>query len=93
MEIKPWAIRDRGRPVSKDGGQRAVEAGAWGAEVAVEGVAPGVSVSGRVARWAAAGSEGRYSGPRWPQPAMAAALAARTSVLTRIWDAFNMRKL
>jgi len=74
-------------------GQRAVEAGAWGAEVAVEGVAPGVSVSGRVARCAAAGPEGRYSGPRWPQPAMAAALAARTSVLTRIWDAFNMRKL
>lgn len=93
MEIKPWAIRGRERPAPEDPGQRAVEAGAWGADVAVEGLAPGVSVSGRVARCAAAGPEGRNKGPRWPQPAMAAALAARTSVLTRIWDAFNMREL
>ena len=54
---------------------------------------PGVSVCGSVARWLAAGPVGRYNGPRWPQPKRAAALAARTSVLTRIWGAFNMRKL
>lgn len=53
----------------------------------------GVSVCGSVARWLAAGPVGRYNGPRWPQPKRAAALAARTSVLTRIWGAFNMRKL
>ena len=53
----------------------------------------GDSVSGRVARCAAAGPVGRYSGPRWPQPTTAAALATRTNVLTRIWGAFNMRKL
>jgi hypothetical protein len=94
MEIKLRAMRVLWRCTLPPGGhQRAVDAGGWGAEVAVEGAAPGVSVSGRVARWAAAGPEGRYSGPRWPQPAMAAALAARTTVLTRIWDAFNMRKL
>ena len=91
MEIKLEAIRAALRAAGVD--QRAAEAGAWGAAVAVEGAAPGVSVSGKVARCAAAGPEGRYSGPRWPQPEMAAALAARTSVLTRIWDAFNMRKL
>jgi len=43
---------------------------------------PGVSVCGSVARWLAAGPVGRYNGPRWPQPTRAAALAARTSVLT-----------
>ena len=46
------------------------------------------------ARCAAAGSVGRYSGPRCPQPARrAAALAARASALTRIWVALNIYKL
>ncbi|BCN37575.1 hypothetical protein ALDI51_08940 [Alicycliphilus denitrificans] len=63
-----------------------------GAAGAVAREAAGLSVSGRVARCAAAGSVGRYSGPRWPQP-RAAALSARAIVLTRIWRALNIRKL
>ena len=70
-----------------------MDAGAFGAGAATDGLAPGVRVSGKVARCVAAGPEGRYRGPRWPQPTMAAALAARTMVLTRIWGAFNMCKL
>ena len=72
-------------------GADAAEAGG-GASV-VLGALPGVKVCGSVARWLAAGPEGKNRGPRCPQPARAAALAARTSVLTRIWEAFNMRKL
>lgn len=80
--------------------QRGVEAAAAGAAgvaaLPVELVLlsrAGVRVSGSVARCEAAGPVGKYSGPRWPQPTAAAALAARTSVLTRIWGAFNIRKL
>jgi len=79
--------------------QRGSEAAAAGAAAAGAGVsrvfslpALGVSVCGSVARWLAAGPLGRYNGPRWPQPARAAALAARASALTRIWEDFNMRK-
>jgi len=61
---------------------------------------PGVSSCGRVARWAAAGSVGRYNGPRWPQaarPAAAAAMqtmsAVRPRAVTRIWRTFNITKL
>ena len=49
-----------------------------------EALEPGVRVWGRVARWAAWGALGKYRGPRCPQPAKAAAQAARTTVLTRI---------
>ena len=44
----------------------------------------GLSVSGKVARRAAAGSEGKYRGPCWPQADRLTALAPRTNVLTRI---------
>ncbi|GAA6120315.1 hypothetical protein Acidovoranil_24180 [Acidovorax sp. FG27] len=84
------------------GAGRGAEAGA-AAGTACGGVADGwdgcrcwtkgVSVCGRVARCAAAGSVGRNSGPRWPQPAIAATLAARAIVLTRIWEALNIAKL
>lgn len=53
----------------------------------------GENVCGKVARCWAAVSVGRYKGPRCPQPVKAAALAARTMVLTKIWVAFNIRKL
>jgi hypothetical protein len=56
-------------------------------------ISAGVRVSGSVARCLASGAPGRYKGPRWPQPTNAAALAARAMVLTRIWEALNMRKL
>jgi len=66
----------------------------------VESDPPGVSSWGNVARWAAAGSVGRYKAPFWPQaarPVVAAARqtmsAARTRVLTRIWRTFNIAKL
>ena len=73
--------------------QRGCEALAAGDGAVLVSLLPGVRVCGSVARWLAAGPVGRYNGPRWPQPERAAALAARTSVLTRIWGAFNMRKL
>jgi len=66
----------------------------------VESDPPGVSSWGNVARWAAAGSVGRYKAPFCPQaarPVVAAARqtmsAARTRVLTRIWRTFNIAKL
>ncbi|ODU15355.1 MAG: hypothetical protein ABS94_19080 [Variovorax sp. SCN 67-85] len=82
----------------------ALLAGAAGAGVVfvldVESDPPGVSSCGNVARWAAAGSVGRYRAPFWPQaarPVVAAARqtmsAARTRVLTRIWRTFNIAKL
>ena len=55
--------------------------------------ADGIRVWGRVARWAAAGSVGRYSAPDWPQAARAAMLSARTRGLTRIRGYLNMVKL
>ena len=82
-----WAMVADGR-----GCQRDTDAG--GAGGAGEGDAwVGDRVSGSVARCLASGVPGRYSGPRCPQPVSAAALAARAMVLTRIWEAFNMRKL
>jgi hypothetical protein len=61
---------------------------------------PGVINCGRVARWAAAGSFGRYNAPRWPQAASPAAAAAmqtmstvRPRAVTRIWRTFNITKL
>jgi hypothetical protein len=65
---------------------------------------PGRKVSGRVARPAAAGSVGKYSGPCWPQPASAAtarpipaalptALAARARRLTKIRFMQNILEL
>jgi len=80
-------------------GASGVAGGAAGAGLAAGGwvaccrCTNGVSVCGRVARWAAAGSVGRNNGPRWPQPATAAMLAARAIVLTRIWEALNIIKL
>jgi hypothetical protein len=60
----------------------------------------GVISCGKVARPAAAGSVGRYSGPRCPQATSPAApatrqtmSAARGRVLTRIWRTFNIAKL
>ena len=53
----------------------------------------GSSVSGKVARWAAAASVGKYRGPCWPQPDKPTALAPRTSVLTKILVKSNMVKL
>ena len=44
----------------------------------------GVTVWGRVARFWAAASVGRYSGPRWPQAARAAVQLARAIALTKI---------
>ena len=44
----------------------------------------GNSVSGNGARFAAAGSVGKYSGPFWPQADRLTALTPRTIVLTRI---------
>ena len=83
-------------PPRLPGRQRGSEAAAAGAVAGVLRVFSlpvlGVSVCGSVARWLAAGPLGRYRGPRWPQPARAAALTARTSALTRIWEDFNMRK-
>jgi len=80
MEIK----RSRIARLSGAGGRRCQRG--WDAAGAGEGAAlaslPGKSVCGSVARCPAAGPVGRYSGPRWPQPMRAAALAARTSVLT-----------
>jgi hypothetical protein len=61
---------------------------------------PGVINCGRVARWAAAGSFGRYNAPRWPQAASPTAAAAmqtmstvRPRAVTRIWRTFNIAKL
>jgi hypothetical protein len=61
---------------------------------------PGVINCGKVARWAAAGSFGRYNAPRWPQAASPTAAAAmqtmstvRPRAVTRIWRTFNMAKL
>jgi len=61
--------------------QRGADAEAAGGCAGLAVPTPGVKVWGRVARCAAAGLLGKYRGPRWPQPARAAALAARTSVL------------
>lgn len=48
-----------------------------GAGVALGGLRSGFMASGRVARFAAAGSVGRYRGPGWPQPtSMAIAVVA-----------------
>ena len=64
-----------------------------GCETEVEGA----RVSGSVARLAAAGSVGRYSGPFWPQPAAAAAMQAasttRGRALTRICGTPIIREL
>lgn len=51
------------------------------------------SVCGKVARALAAGELGMNSGPFWPQAARVAAHATRERHLTRICEAFNMRKL
>ena len=67
-------------------------AGAGGGVVPGAGVF-GSTVSGREARPWAAGSVGRYKGPRWPQAAKAAVQTARAMHLTRIWGAFNMSGL
>ena len=55
-----------------------------GAGLLAAGAAGLIRVWGRVARWAAAGSVGRYSAPVWPQPPRVTALNARTRVLTKI---------
>jgi hypothetical protein len=48
---------------------------------------------GSVARFAAAGSVGKYSGPCWPQADRLTALMPRTIAVTRILDESNMVKL
>ncbi len=53
----------------------------------------GFSDWGKVARWAAAGDSGTRKGPFWPQPLNTAALPARTSVVTKIFDTFNILRL
>jgi hypothetical protein len=80
-----------------------VPAGALGAfdgrgEGAVGVRAAGESTCGNVARPAAAGSVGRYSGPRWPQADSAASAAAQAATrvpgpLHRIRGSFNIAKL
>jgi hypothetical protein len=82
-------------------GALAAAAGAGAASLEDEDLRlSGVMSCGKVARWAAAGSVGRYSAPRCPQatnPVAAATRqtmsAARGRVLTRIWRTFNIAKL
>ena len=53
----------------------------------------GSSVCGNVARLAAAGSVGKYSGPRCPQPSRTTAIPPRAIDLNRIWEDFNIIEL
>lgn len=53
----------------------------------------GDKVSGNVARFAAAGSVGRYRAPCWPQADRLTALMPRIIALTRIRRDNNMVKL
>jgi hypothetical protein len=83
-------------------GRRAAGGGRLGCRFAGRSAdeSPGVISCGKVARWAAAGSFGRYSAPRWPQAARPVApqrrqtmSTARPRALTRIWRTFNIAKL
>jgi len=73
----------------------------WGTAVAAEAAPAGrlaggtgiICASGPAARFAAAGSVGKYKGPCWPQADRLTAPLARTSVLTRICKNLNMVKL
>ena len=54
--------------------------------VTLGGLRSGFMASGRVARFTAAGSVGRYSGPGWPQPTSKAnPRVARTAFNERGW--------
>ena len=87
-------FRDHGRlALAGPAGGRAEDGLAGAGSSAAFTALAGHKVWGKVARLAAAGSVGKYSGPCWPQADRLTALSARTRVLTRILGKSNMVKL